>query len=206
MGISDRKEREKIELKELILKEARAIFLEEGFEKTSIRKIADRIEYSPTTIYLYFQDKNELLLALHQESFNHLFQSLSSVGSIPDAFGRLVALGHAYIEYGLKNPEEYELMFALKAPLEALECKDEIWCDGLKAIDLVKSMVQDCQAHGYLPIHLNAETTAIMLWGQVHGLVSLHLNNRFNMFQGRDLNIIVQDTFNLFVQFLKSFK
>ena len=69
MGIPDRKEREKKELKELILKEARALILEEGFEKTSIRKIADRIEYSPTTIYLYFQDKNELLLALHQESF-----------------------------------------------------------------------------------------------------------------------------------------
>ena len=52
MGITDRKEREKQELKELILKEAKAVFLEEGYEKTSIRKIADRIEYSPTTIYL----------------------------------------------------------------------------------------------------------------------------------------------------------
>ena len=59
MGIPDRKEREKQELRDLILKEARALFLEEGFEKTSLRKIAERIEYSPTTIYLYFKDKNE---------------------------------------------------------------------------------------------------------------------------------------------------
>ncbi len=206
MGISDRKEREKLELKELILKEARALFLDEGFEKTSIRKIADRIEYSPTTLYLYFQDKNDLLLALHQESFTHLFQSLSSVASEPDAFARLTALGKAYIEYGLKNPEEYELMFSLKAPLDALACKDEIWCDGLRAIELVKTMVQDCKINGYFPQDLNEETTAIMLWSQVHGLVSLHLNNRFNMFQDRDLNAIVQDVFHLFTLYLKRFK
>ena len=70
MGITDRKEREKQELKDLILKEAKAVFLEEGYEKTSIRKIADRIEYSPTTIYLYFKDKSELLLELHKQSFH----------------------------------------------------------------------------------------------------------------------------------------
>ena len=206
MGIPDRKEREKKELKELILKEARALFLEEGFEKTSIRKIADRIEYSPTTIYLYFQDKNELLLALHQESFTHLFQALSSVASVPDAMERLIALGKAYIEYGLKNPEEYDLMFLLTAPLEALDCKDEIWDDGCTAIELVKSMVIDAKAHGYFRPELDAENMAILLWAQVHGLVTLQLKNRFDMFKDRDVNKIIQDCFDLFVNFLKAFK
>lgn len=120
MGIPDRKEREKQELRDLILKEARALFLEEGFEKTSLRKIAERIEYSPTTIYLYFKDKNELFLALHEESFQRFFSALSSVASVPDPFERLTALGRAYIEYGINNPEEYDLKFLLKAPLETL--------------------------------------------------------------------------------------
>lgn len=206
MSIADRKDREKKELTELILKEARALFLEEGFEKTSIRRIADRIEYSPATIYLYFKDKNELLLALHQESFTHLFEALSSVASMPDAFERLVALGRAYIEYGLKNPEEYELMFMLSAPLDALECRHEIWCDGQKAIDLVKMMVADCKVNGYFRKDLDPETTAIMLWSQVHGLVSLYLKHRFNMFKDQDLKQLIEKTFGLFIQTLQCFR
>lgn len=206
MGIPDRKEREKKELKELILQEARALFLEEGFEKTSIRKIADRIEYSPTTIYHYFKDKNDLLLALHEESFTHLFEALSSVASLPDAMERLIALGRAYIEYGLKNPEEYDLMFLLTAPIEALDCRDEIWCDGIKAIDLVKSMVIDCKVNGYFKQDLDPENMAIMLWSQVHGLVTLQLKNRFGMFKERDINVIIHDCFELFSGFLKAYQ
>ena len=61
MGVADRKEREKTEMQKRILDAARVLFLEKGFEKTSIRNIADLIEYSPGTIYLYFKDKNEIL-------------------------------------------------------------------------------------------------------------------------------------------------
>jgi AcrR family transcriptional regulator len=53
MGISDRKEREKQEMKQLIIDAAMRMFVEDGYEKTSIRNIADKIEYSPGTIYLY---------------------------------------------------------------------------------------------------------------------------------------------------------
>ncbi|MGL1180856.1 TetR/AcrR family transcriptional regulator, partial [Vibrio parahaemolyticus] len=59
MGINERKEKQKLELKRLILDASMKLFVEEGFENVSIRKIADLIEYSPTTIYLYFKDKNE---------------------------------------------------------------------------------------------------------------------------------------------------
>ena len=69
MGISDRKEREKEEMRRRILESAKKLFLELGYEKTSVRAIAEDIEYSPATIYLYFKDKNELLFALHQEAF-----------------------------------------------------------------------------------------------------------------------------------------
>ncbi|MFX8778120.1 helix-turn-helix domain-containing protein, partial [Acinetobacter baumannii] len=61
MGINERKEKQKLELKRLILDASMKLFVEEGFENVSIRKIADLIEYSPTTIYLYFKDKNEIL-------------------------------------------------------------------------------------------------------------------------------------------------
>jgi AcrR family transcriptional regulator len=62
MGILERKEREKQEMRDLILNVATEMFIEEGYDKTSIRKIADKIEYSPATIYLYFKDKDEIFM------------------------------------------------------------------------------------------------------------------------------------------------
>ncbi len=204
MGITDRKEREKQELKELILKEAKAVFLEEGYEKTSIRKIADRIEYSPTTIYLYFKDKSELLLELHKQSFHQFFNVLSSVSTISDPFERLVQTGRRYIEYGIKNPEEYELKFQLKAPLAALECKNEIWSDGQQAICFVQSIVDNCIEAGYFSKSMDSQSMSIMLWAEVHGLVTLYNSNRLDMFQlDKNVQHLVDEAFNLFVQFLQ---
>ncbi|HQW03934.1 MAG TPA: helix-turn-helix domain-containing protein, partial [Saprospiraceae bacterium] len=68
MGINERKERERDAVKDLILSAAREIFLAEGYENTSIRKIATKIEYSPGIIYNHFKDKNDLLLALHDKA------------------------------------------------------------------------------------------------------------------------------------------
>jgi AcrR family transcriptional regulator len=60
MGISQRREREQEQLRRKIFDAASELFAQEGYQNVSMRKIAERIEYSPTTIYLYFKDKNEL--------------------------------------------------------------------------------------------------------------------------------------------------
>jgi len=69
MGISDRKEREKKQLKALIMEATARILMEEGYEKTTIRKVAEAIEYSPRTVYLYFRDKDALLMEIVEEGF-----------------------------------------------------------------------------------------------------------------------------------------
>jgi len=69
MGIAERKEKQKQEMGKMILEASMKLFVEEGFENVSIRKIADLIEYSPTTVYLYFKDKNEILFNLHEMGF-----------------------------------------------------------------------------------------------------------------------------------------
>ena len=58
MGVKERKERDREEMRETILKSAHQLFVDKGFEDVSIRNIAEAIEYSPATIYLYFKDKN----------------------------------------------------------------------------------------------------------------------------------------------------
>ena len=72
MGIAERKSKQKEELRQNILDAAKRLFLKEGYHATSIRKIAKEIEFSPTTIYLYYKDKAEIAHALHIEGFKLL--------------------------------------------------------------------------------------------------------------------------------------
>ncbi|MCU0340912.1 MAG: TetR/AcrR family transcriptional regulator [Spirosomaceae bacterium] len=207
MGILERKEREKEEMRRKILDAARKLFLEQGFEKTSIRNIADAIEYSPATIYLYYKDKNELLFALHEEAFLKMMEELSKVVSVKDPFERLVEMGHQYIKYAVENPELYDLMFIMTAPMETLACRDEIWEDGMKSFCLLQTVVEQCITGGYFKKDLDVEIASLTIWSYMHGLVTIYLKNRMNMF-GDDRQLErMQLSYKMFVEMLKiSFK
>jgi len=181
MGVADRKEREKEEMKTKILEAAKKLFLDHGFEKTSIRNIAEEIEYSPGTIYLYFKDKNELLFALHQEAFQGLIAKFMVVAPISDPFEQLIALGHEYLKFAIENPELYELMFLMTAPIEALECRSDVWEDGHTALNLLIALIDSCKTIGYFKGH-DSNDLAMMIWANVHGFASLHLRRRMSMF------------------------
>ena len=79
MGVQERKARQKENLRQEILDAARDLFVREGVENVSIRRIAERIEYSPGTIYLYFNDKAEILKTLCEETFSRLDQKLKAI-------------------------------------------------------------------------------------------------------------------------------
>ena len=72
MGVIERREREKEEVRRKILDAARELFASEGYERVTMRRIADAIEYSPTTIYNHFEDKDDLVHALCEEDFGRL--------------------------------------------------------------------------------------------------------------------------------------
>ena len=74
MGITERREREREEIRTRILDAARELFDSEGYEHVTMRRIADAIEYSPTTIYNHFEDKDDLVRALCEEDFSRLLQ------------------------------------------------------------------------------------------------------------------------------------
>ena len=76
----ERRAREKEDLRQEILDAARELFIREGYDAVSMRKIADKIEYSPTTIYLYFRDKSELFDCLSEQAFGKLLEKLQSIG------------------------------------------------------------------------------------------------------------------------------
>lgn len=111
MGITERKTRQKQALRERILDAARRIVVREGFAALSMRKIADAIEYSPATLYLHFESRDEIARALCTEGYAQLLSSFGPLAQIADPAERLRALARAYVAFGVAHPETYRLIF-----------------------------------------------------------------------------------------------
>ncbi len=180
MGIKERKEKHKEELKLKILMAAKGLFLKHGYEATSLRKIAEQIEISPTTIYLYYKDKSDIIYALHQEGFKLLSSQFLVLREVEDPFERLKAMGRIYMKFALENPDFYELMFIMKEPLDfvAKHCGSE-WEEGEFAFNALLATVADCRAIGYFKqVELNS--MALNIWATMHGLCSLKLQGHLD--------------------------
>lgn len=187
MGITERKEKQKQEIKKMILDASMKLFMEQGFENVSIRKIADLIEYSPTTVYLYFKDKNEILFNLHEQGFHKMAEYNADLWTIKNPLVRLAKMGEYYIRFGLENPAFYELMFILKAPMEALEALDEKceWKSGDQALGKLKETIQECMDKKLIEKG-DVDAVAMSIWSMVHGMVALAIRDRFDKLVPRD--------------------
>lgn len=182
MGIAERKEKQKLEIRKLILDASMKLFVEEGFEHVSIRKIADLIEYSPTTIYLYFKDKDEIYFNLHDVGFANMQALNRNLDDIRNPLLRLHKMGENYLNFGLDNPEYYDLMFIQREPmhtLDEMECSD--WKSGDAAMLRLKDTVRECMDQGFLAKG-DVDLVSVSIWSMVHGLVALVIRNRMEKF------------------------
>src|SRR6266853_558771 len=150
------------------------MFASEGVEAVTMRKIADRIEYSATAIYQYFPDKESLLREICERDFGALAQQSLRVAREPDPVERLRKLGRAYVEFALAHPSSYRLMFMTPKPSEPnLERRGVPERD---AYALLRSVVQECIEQGRLEKKSwDAELVAQTLWAGVHGLFALEI-------------------------------
>ena len=203
MTIAKRKERQKEELKGKILEAARSLFIERGYEETSIRNIAERIEYSPTTIYLYFKDKDDIFFALHREGFVLLNKYFSVLGEVEHPFERLKAISKAYIKFALENREYYDLMFISRSPMSALENRDEEkWVEGNKAFSALEMTVRQCLEMGYFA-GMDPEVLSFTCWSLVHGICALEIRGRCAVISDESLADISTKVGATFVEMLE---
>ena len=179
MGIAERKEKQKLEIRKLILDASMKLFVEEGFDNVSIRKIADLIEYSPTTVYLYFKDKDEIFFSLHDIGFQKMLELNRNLDNIENPLLRLHKMGENYINFGMENPEYYELMFIQREPMKKLTGCD--WENGDAALTRLRDTVIECFEKGYIAKG-DAQLVSLSVWSTVHGLVSLAIRERMEKF------------------------
>jgi AcrR family transcriptional regulator len=191
MGIAERKERDKTEMRDKIVEAATLMFLEDGYEKTSIRNIAEKIEYSPATIYLYFKDKDELFFAIHDIGFQLLLREMEKAGKIKNPLKRLREIGATYIEFALKNPEYYDLMFILRSPMDALKERhgdEQCWKYGETTFSLLLSTVTECIEQKLIRTK-DPVVASMYTWSSVHGLVSLKTRERYSVMNLTDAQL-----------------
>ena len=178
MGIQERRVREREELQEKIMDAARALFAEQGYEAVTMRKIAERIEYSPTAIYVHFKDKESLINAICLTDFNTLAQRFQTIGKIADPVVRLRSIGRAYADFALKHPNHYRLMFMSPHPPEindatSMAHKGNPEEDAYAFLRM--TVVEAMESNRFRPEMKDPDLIAQTLWAGIHGVVSLRI-------------------------------
>jgi AcrR family transcriptional regulator len=187
MGIKERRARQRKYLRQEILDAASELFVRDGYENVSMRRIADRIEYSPTTIYIYFKDKAELLEQVCRETFARLVERLSKIMEQPgDPVERLKRGLIAYIEFGLENPHQYRTTFMMPIPVGLDEKKlHQGNSPGMQAFSFLTHAVGESIKAGKLRA-ANVELAAQTLWAGIHGITSLLITHQAFPWAGRE--------------------
>ena len=177
MGTAERRDREKTELRQRILDAARELFVTEGYEAVSMRKIAQRIEYSATAIYSYFADKAALLRALCDHDFGAITQQFVTIATIADPEERLRESGRAYVRFALEHPHQYQLMFMTQLPaMDPTESMHEKGNPSSDSYAFLQQTVRELIEGGHLrPEFDDVELVAQALWSTLHGVAALHI-------------------------------
>ena len=208
MGVLERRAREKEALRARILDAATSLFVEEGYENVSIRKIAERIEYSPATIYLYFKDKAELIAAICEEAFGEMLGSIGEAAeSAADPVEALRRGMRAYIDFGIRHPSHYRIVFSTPAHTEGPNPA----CDGptslgLQTFDLLRKSIQACVDAGAIRSS-DVETAAQIAWMAIHGVTSLAITAKeteFPSFPWLDPEHLIEAALDLVIAGLRN--
>ena len=170
-----RRDKQKADLRDIILAAARAVFDEQGYEGFSLRQVAERIGYSATTIYLYYADKDALLSAILDEGFEQFLAVLQvAADAEPDPLARLAALGRAYVEFGLDHSIHYRLMFMQRSDL-LLHINENCPVPRIASFQVLEDAVKSALEAGALrpgdPL-----AYARSVWALVHGITALTIS------------------------------
>lgn len=166
-------------LRNEILEVSRDLLVERGFGKLSMRNIAKRANVTATSIYLHFDNKDDLLLALIEESIEHLKETLvQEFDSTKDFIQQLEGLTRCYIRFALENPQEYEIIYMVR-PEEMPRYPKEKFQQIRSAYELLAEIIENGKREDLIDVE-SPMISAYALWAQLHGVVSVILSKRLD--------------------------
>lgn len=170
----ERRAQQKEDLRQAILHAAGELLLKHGYEDFSLRQVAEFLGYSPTTIYLYFENKDALLFEVTDEAYRVFCETQDrALRSTDDLLERLIASGRAYVEFGLTHPTAYKLMFVQRVDY-LLGCIDGESKPRIATFQTTQAAVEEAMAAGLLR---QGDPTVLfaVLMSTMHGIVMMAL-------------------------------
>jgi AcrR family transcriptional regulator len=170
-------------LRRAILDEARRVLLAHGYTGLSMRRIAAAVGCTATSIYLYYSSKDALIHALIDEGMERLHTDLlAAAEAVPDPRLGLARLCECYIDYGLENPEYYEVMFMLH-PSHMERFPAEMYRRARRNLDMFADALGAVLGHDPVaapdaPRDPALVAASTLVWTSLHGLVSLLVAER----------------------------
>jgi AcrR family transcriptional regulator len=190
MGIKERQERDRAAVRTAILDAARDLFVSEGYRNVSMRKIADRIEYSPAAIYSYFSGKDDIFFALAEEGFRVLAAFGSRARALTDPFERVRGGFWAFYEFAKAYPQYFDLMFVDRSvPSLNREFKRLVFFQEMTAA--VEADIRTCIERGQFARQLNPAAALHVLWAAMLGAATIALAQR--LAPGEDADALARD-------------
>ncbi len=175
MGIKERRQRQRQELRGGILAAAREIASAEGWRSVTIRKIAAIIEYSPPVIYEYFDSKGEILLELVRQGYAEQLEAVErakEAASGPEE--ALLGVGRAWLDFALSSPDLYQVMYGLGGVSFPVT---ELQKEGEKIAEAIGDVIEEVLKENGKEVE-DVWDKVTLLWGTAHGLVSLAMAGR----------------------------
>jgi AcrR family transcriptional regulator len=164
-----------------ILQAAKELFLEAGYDATTIRRIADRVGVSAPALYLYFQDKDAIMLALCDQTFNRLLELVAEIEqTVTDPLEQMRRFGEAYARFGLEHPDEYRLVFMaghVPEPIRrtghraVVDDPDRPGAKGAMVFGRLVAILSRAEASGH-KLNYAPDTCAELCWMGIHGVVA----------------------------------
>jgi AcrR family transcriptional regulator len=191
MGTRERQERERRAVARAILDAARELFVVEGYQHVSIRRIAERIEYSPAAIYRYFSSKDDLCLALAEEGFRLLADMTLPRAEASDPLEAVRGAFWGYYEFSKAHPEYFALMFLDRSvPRISRDWERFAFVRDLRRT--LSRRLHECMDAGALPPGTNPEAAFSVLVTAIHGACVIRLCSRLT--PGSDADALARDT------------
>lgn len=176
---------EEVPLRDQILDISRHLLYQEGYKALSMRKIANQADVSATSIYLYFENKDHLLHTLIEESVEDLSRFIESKAlSKTDSIERLKVITESYVQFALEFPEKYEIIYKVRSDSMARYPKEK-FRKARRAYELLVKTIEESVSKGLMEVE-KPVVAAYSIWAQLHGVVSVVLNERLDSRINRD--------------------
>jgi AcrR family transcriptional regulator len=173
MGVKERRQRERTEVREKILDAALDFFGREGVEGVTMRALADAIEYSPPVIYAHFRDKEAIIQELCYRQLRELAKAFATFGGL-DPLERLRRIGYIYADFAIEHPSHFRFLFLTPHPLPADDDEVGKGDPQRNAYAFLRQTVEDGLDAGiFKPGYTDADEIAQLCWASAHGLVAL---------------------------------